>query len=143
MNLIWGIILVSVTLKCWIGQIIIAFTPKIAEKIKIIEPKSYMDPTFFLDMHGTAIWDAISLWTLPLAGILLILNNTLWTYFGLIGGGMYLYFVGRGIASCLTMQRHGIKIGRSKKLKVKYMILTLWGFIAIVTIIMAIATLTL
>jgi len=56
---------------------------------------------------------------------------------------MYLYFVGRGIASSLTMQRHGIKIGRSKKLKVKYMILTLWGFIAIVTIIMAIATLTL
>ena len=143
MNLIWGIILVSITLKCWIGQIIIAFTPKIAEKIKIIESESDMDPTFFLDMRGTAIWDAISLWTLPLAGILLILNNNLWTYFGLIGGGMYLYFVGRGIASSLTMQRHGIKIGRSKKLKVKYMILTLWGFIAIVTIIMAIATLTL
>jgi hypothetical protein len=143
MNLIWGIILVSVTLKCWIGQIIIAFTPKIAEKIKIIEPEFNMDPTFFLDMRGTAIWDAISLWTLPLAGILLILNNNLWTYFGLIGGGMYLYLVGRGIASCLTMQRHGIKIGRLKKLKVKFLILALWGFIAIVTIIMAITTLTL
>ena len=105
MNLIWGIILVSVTLKCWIGQIIIALSPKVAVKIRITEPESDVDPTFFADMRGEAIWDAITLWTLPFAGILLILNNTLWTYFGLVGGGMYLYFVGRNIASHLIMQR--------------------------------------
>ena len=143
MNLIWGIILVSVTLKCWIGQIIIAFSPKVAEKIKIAEPESDVNQTFFLEMQGAAIWDAVSLWTLPFAGILLILNNKLWTYFGLVGGGMYLYFVGRGIASHSTMQRKGINIGRAKKLKVKYMILTLWGFIAIVTMIMAVETMIL
>ena len=141
MNLIWGIILVSVTLKCWIGQIIIAFSPKVAVKIRIAEPESELNPTFFADMHGEAIWDTIILWTLPFAGILLIINNPLWTYFGLVGGGMYLYFVGRGIASSLTMQRRGINIGRSKKLKVKYIILTLWGFVAVVTIIMAVLTL--
>ncbi len=143
MNLIWGVILISITLKCWIGQIIIALSPKVAAKIRIIEPESDLDPTFFADMHGEAIWDAISLWTLPFAGILLILNNSLWTYFGLIGGGMYLYFTGRGIASHLTMQRHRINIGSSKNLKVNYMFLTLWGLIALVTIIMAVATLTL
>ena len=143
MNLIWGVILISITLKCWIGQIIIALSPKVAVKIRIAEPESDVDPTFFADMRGEAIWGALILWTLPIAGILLIINNTLWTYFGLIGGGMYLYFVGRGIASHLTMQRHRINIGRSKKLKVKYMILTLWGLIALVTIIMAVATLTL
>jgi hypothetical protein len=74
---------------------------------------------------------------LPIAGILLIINNTLWTYFGLIGGGMYLYFVGRTIASNLKLHRNEINIGNSKKLKVKFMILSLWGFVAIVTIIMA------
>jgi len=142
MNLIWGVILISVTLKCWIGQIIIAFSPKVAAKIRITEPESDVDPTFFADMRGEAIWDAISLWTLPFAGILLIINNALWTYFGLFGGGMYLYFVGRGIASRLTMQRHGIHIGRPKNLKVTYMFLTFWGLIALVTIIMAVATLT-
>lgn len=143
MNLIWGIILVSVTLKCWIGQIIIAFSPKVAAKIKIIELESDVDQTFFVDMRGSAIWDAISLWMLPVAGILLILNNELWIYFGLIGGGIYLYFAGRGIVSQLTMQRHGIIIGTSKKLKVKYMVLSLWGLIAIITIILAVVTLTL
>ena len=143
MNLIWGIILVSVTLKCWIGQIIIAFSPKVAAKIKIIESESDVNQTFFADMRGEAIWDALILWTLPFAGILLIINNNLWTYFGLVGGGMYLYFVGRTITSHLIMQRHGIHIGRSKKLKVKYIILTLWGIVAVITIIMAVTTLTL
>jgi hypothetical protein len=141
MNLIWGIILISVTLKCWIGQIIIAISPKTAVKIRIIESESDLDPTFFVDMRGEAIWDAVSLWTLPVAGFLLIINNALWTYFGLVGGGMYLYFVGRGIASRLTMKRRGIHIGRSN-LKVN-LFLTLWGIIAIVTIIMAVAALTL
>ncbi len=141
MNLIWGIILISVTLKCWIGQIIIALSPKVATKIRIAEKESDVDPTFFADMRGEAIWGALSLWTLPIAGILLIINNALWTYFGLVGGGMYLYFVGRGIASRLTMQHRGIHIGRSN-LKVN-LFLTLWGIIAIVTIIMAVTTLTL
>jgi len=140
MNLIWGIIVVSVTLKCWIGQIIIAFSPKVAVKIRIAESESNMDPTFFTDMRGQAIWDAISLWTLPVAGLLLMINNDLWTYFGLVGGGIYLYFVGRGIASRMTMQSHGINIGRSN-LKVN-LFLTLQGIIAIVTIIMALTTLT-
>ena len=142
MNVIWGIVLVSVTLKCWIGQIIIAFSPKAAVKIRITEPESDMDPTFFADHRGGAIWDALSLWILPVAGILLILNNQLWPYFGLVGGGMYLYFTGRGIITRLTLQRQGIQIGRSRTLKLNYLILTLWGLIAIVTIIMAVATLT-
>ena len=142
MNLIWGIILVSVTLKCWIGQIIIALSPKVAVKIMITEPESNVDPTFFAGFRGEAIWGALSLWTLPVAGILLIINNALWTYFGLVGGGMYLYFVGRGITSRLIMQRHNINIGKSKILKLNYLLLTLWGIIAVITIIMAVATLT-
>jgi hypothetical protein len=143
MNLIWGVILISVTLKCWIGQIITAFSPKVAAEIRIAEPESDVDPTFFVDMRSAAIWDALSLWTLPIAGILLIINNNLWTYFGLIGGGMYLYFVGRTIISYLILHRYKINIGRAKKLKVKLMILALWGFVAIVTIIIAVMDLTL
>ena len=139
MYLIWGIILVSVTLKCWIGQVIITLSPNIAVKIRIAEPESDVDPTYFADIRGEAIWDSIILWTLPVAGLLLIINNTYWVYFGLIGGSMYLYFVGRGIVSRLIMQRRGINIGRSK-LKVN-LFLILWGIIAIVTIIMAVASL--
>ena len=87
MNLIWGIILISISLKCWIGQIIITLSPKMAETIKIIEPESDVDQTFFTYIRSEAIWGSLSLWILPIAGILLIINNAFWTYFGLVGGG--------------------------------------------------------
>lgn len=137
MNFIWGIILTSASLKVWIGQIIIAFFPKFAMKINIIESKTEVDKTYFLDMQGSALWDSITLWTLPLSGILLILANPLWTYFALIGGGMYLYFVGRNITSNFKLKRKGIIIGSKKKLIVKLLVLMMWGLIAIITIILA------
>ena len=140
MHLIWGVILVSVTLKCWIGQLIIAISPKMAVKIRIAESEDDLDPTFFADMRGEAIWDSMILWILPVAGLLLVINNSYWAYFGLVGGGTYLYFVGRGIVSRMTMQRLGINIGKSN-LKVNFF-LVLWGIISVVTITMAVAALT-
>ena len=120
---------------------LIIFSPKTAVKIKIFETESEIDFTFFTDLRGQAIWDSISLWTLPIAGVSLIINNALWIYFGLIGGSMYLYFLGRGIASHLIMRHRGISIGKSN-LKVN-LVLILWCVIAIVTIIMAIVILNL
>ena len=142
MDLIWGVILIIFTLVVgWLGQTITAFSPKLAVKLGLTEPESNVDSTFYADVRGEAIWDAMILWTLPVAGILLILNNTLWAYFGLVGGGMYLYLAGRGIAVRLVMQRRGIRIGKPGTLKLFYVFLAIWGLIAVVTIIMAAAAL--
>ena len=144
MDLFWGVVLIIFTLLvCWLGQTITAFSPKLAVKLGLTEPESDVDPAFYADVRGEAIWDTMILWTLPVAGILLILNNTLWAYFGLVGGGMYLYLAGRGIAVRLAMQRRGIRIGKPRTLKLFYVFLTLWGVIAVVTIIMAVAALPL
>ncbi len=144
MNLIWGAILIIFTLiLCWLGQIITAFWPTVATKFSLIEPEADVDPAFYADVRGEAFWDMATLWTLPVAGILLIVNSPLWVYFGLVGGGMYLYFAGRGIAVRLVMQRRGIRIGKPETLNVVYVFLTLWGLIAVVTIFMAVAALPL
>ena len=55
-----------------------------------------------------------------------------------IGGGMYLYSAGRGILTRMAMQRRGIRIGKPGTLKVYYAILITWGWIAVITIIMAV-----
>ena len=123
------------------GQTISAFSPKVAANLGLTEPESDVDPTFYADVRGEAIWDTIILWTLPVAGILLMFNNSLWIYFGLAGGGMYLYFAGRGIAVRLSMQKRGIRIGKPGTLKVAYVFLSLWGLIALVTVIMAVTAL--
>ena len=143
MNIIWGAILTIFSLLGWIGQAISALSPKVAIKLGLSEPESDVDPTFYVDVRGESVWDTMILWTLPVAGILLMLNNSLWAYFGLFGGGMYLYFAGRGITVRLAMQRRGIRIGMPGTLKVYYVLLSLWGLIAVVTIIMAVAALLL
>jgi hypothetical protein len=142
MNLIWGAILIIFTLiLCWLGQVISALWPTVATKVGLTEPETDVDPTFYADGRGEAFWDMAILWTLPVAGILLILNSPWWAYFGLVGGGMYLYFAGRGLIVRLVMQRRGIRIGRPETLKLFYAVLTLWGLIALVTIVMAVAAL--
>jgi hypothetical protein len=142
MNLIWGTILIIFTLLlAWLGQVVSALWPALATKWGLLEPESEVDPTFFVDARAEAVWDAMILWTLPVAGILLIFDHPAWAYFGLVGGGMYLYFAGRGIMVRQAMRRRGIRTGSRETLKLYYVFLTVWALIAVVTIILAVAAL--
>ena len=142
MNIIWGIVLILFTLiLCWLGQVINAIAPTFAAKIGLAEPESDVDPTYFVDGRGEAIWDAMILWILPVAGILLLIDNPAWAYFGLVGGGIYLYFSGRLLVVRQLMQRHDIRIGKPETVKFYNAILILWGLIAIFTIVLAMMSL--
>ncbi|MFC1879415.1 hypothetical protein ACFLZW_05835 [Chloroflexota bacterium] len=142
MNIIWGVILTIISSTGYFGQAITAFWPGTAAKLGLTEPEADVDSTFYADVSGEAYWDTAILWTLPVAGVLLALNSPGWAYFGLVGGGMYLYFAGRGILVRRVMQQRGIRIGEAKSLKVAYIFLTLWGLAAVITIILAIAALS-
>lgn len=138
MDVIWGGFLVVLTLIGWIGQVINAISPQLAAKLGVAEAEADVDPTFFVDGRGEAIWDSLVIWTLPVAGILLMFGNPFWVYFGLVGGGSYLYFSGRILFTRFMMQRHGVRIGTPKNIRVANLFATLWGLAAIVTIAMAI-----
>jgi hypothetical protein len=142
MNIIWGIILTLVSSIGWLGQLISAINPILAARLGLTELESDVDPAFYADVRGEAYWDAFTLWTLPAAGILLLLDNSIWVYFGLIGGGMFFYFAGRGILVRRVMQRKAIRIGSPENIKMAYIFLTLWGLTAIITIIMGLVNLT-
>jgi len=142
MNLLWGAILTTFSLIGWLGQTITVLFPALAEKLELTERESDVDSTFYADVRGEALWDMLILWTLPAAGILLLLDNPLWAYFGLVGGGMYLYYAGRGIIVRFTMTRRGICIGSPKALKVIFGFLILSGIVAVITIFMAAAALS-
>ena len=142
MNVIWGIILTILSSIAYFGQMITAFWPTTAVKLGVAESETDVDSTFYADVRGEAFWDTAILWTLPVSGILLIFNNPLWLYFGLVGGGMYLYFAGRGIVVRRVMQQRSIRIGLKQNLKVANIFLALWGLAAAVTIILAIAALS-
>jgi len=139
--MIWGIILTLLSAIAYFGQVVATFWPGTASRLGLTEPEQEVDPAFYADVRGEAFWDVLTLWTLPLAGLLLILDHPLWPYFGLIGGGMYLYFAGRGIFVRRELQRRHIRIGNAETLKVAYALLTLWGLSAVITIILALADL--
>ena len=141
MNLIWGIFITLISLIAWIGQVITLFSPELAAKLGVAESESEVDPAFAADFLAEAAWDTFILWTLPAAGILLILDNYMWPYFGLIGGGIYLYFSGRNIIQRIFMTKRGIRIGTLANVKAAYMFCSLWGISGIITIIMAVNTL--
>ena len=143
MNLIWGVILTIISSLAWLGQVISLVNPALGEKLGLTELKAEVDPTFYADVRGEALWDALILWMLPLAGVLLVLNNPAWTYFGLVGGGMYIYFAGRGIVVRRTMGQRNIRIGKPDSLKMIYTFLALWGLAAIITMVMAVAAVSL
>jgi hypothetical protein len=144
MNQTWGIILIIFTLFIgWMMQVLVTVAPTFAAKFGLIEPEEGIDRTFFMDAKGEALWDALSLWVLPVAGILLVSGSPYWAYFGLVGGGMYVYFSGRGIVVRRMMQRNGIVIGNPDTLKLFYAFLVMWGLIGLVTIGLAVADLPL
>jgi len=142
MDIIWGILLIAFGLIAWGGQVLSALTPKFAEKLGLMEPEADIDPAFYADTRGEAKWDSITLWTLPFAGILIMLNSPLWIYFGMVGGSMYLYFAGRAIFTRLELKRKGVRSGKPELLKMYYIFATLWGLIGLATIIKAVKTLS-
>ena len=107
----------------------------------LAEAEDSVEAVFWADGQGEAAWDLLSLWVLPLAGILLLVGNLAWAYLGLIGGGAYVYFAGRGILSRLQLQRRGFRIGEPGTVRVGLLMLGVWGAAGLVTIGGAIAAL--
>lgn len=72
------------------------------------------------------------------AGVLLIADRAAWPYFSLVGGGMYLYFGGRGITTRLAMARRGLRIGAPESVRIGVAFLAIWALMALITIVAAI-----
>ena len=142
MDIIWAILIIVFGLIGWGGQVLSTLTPKFAAKLGLIEPEADTDPAFYADARGEAKWDSITLWTLPLAGIFIILNSPLWIYFGMVGGSMYLYFAGRAILTRVELKRRGVRIGKPELLKMYFVFATLWGLIGLATVIKAVKALS-
>jgi len=130
----WGLVVIITSVVCWGGQLWSWFAPRSAARVGLIEAEDQVDRTFWLDARGEALWDLCTLWVMPVAGVLLVMGDDWWPYFGLIGGGAYVYFAGRGIVVRLIMRRNAVRIGNSSSVRIGLIALALWGSIALITI---------
>lgn len=142
MEIIWGILVVILSGLAWGGQATAWLAPDTAVKLGLMEAEDDVEPTYWADVRGEASWDFFTLWIMLAAGVLLIVAEPVWAYFGLVGGGVYVYFAGRGIFTRVRMQQSGLRIGAPSNLRLAYILLTVWGVMALITIIAAVVALS-
>jgi len=63
---------------------------KQATGLGLVEAEDDVEAVYWADIRGEAAWDALILWVMTVAGVLLVIDADAWAYFGLVGGGMYL-----------------------------------------------------
>lgn len=137
MNTVFGVSITILSLIAWFGQSLTLVAPTLAAKLGLTESEADVDPAFYADGRGEAFWDAITLWVMPAAGILMLSNSKWWPLFGLVGGAMYVYFAGRGIATRVLMNRRGIRVGKTYTLIVNCIFLVIWGLSGMAMIVAA------
>ncbi len=137
----WGIVVVFLSLLAWGGQILAWLAPDLAVRLTLMEPEDSVEPSYWADIRGEAPFDFVTLWTMVAAGVLLILGQPSWAYFGLVGGGMYVYFAGRGIFTRMALERRGFRVGAPQNLKIGYLMLIVWGAMGLITIAAAVIAL--
>lgn len=141
MGIVWGIVVALLALLGWGGQTLAWLAPSTAVGLGLMEAEDEVEPTYWADIRGEALWDSLTLWTMLVAGVMLLIDNSAWAYWGLVGGGMYVYFAGRGIFTRVAMRRRGFSVGTPVNVRLGYALLAIWGVMGLITIIAAVGAL--
>ena len=116
-----GITVIIVGLIAWLGQSLSFIAPEMATKLGLLEPKEDMDESFYIiEAKALCLNDMLLSWVFPASGVLMLLDNPLWPYFGLVGAGIFLYFSGLVAFMRIYLKRGDKKIGNPVSEKVAY-----------------------
>lgn len=104
-------ILSAMAWMLYAGQIISAVNFKLAQRWGLQESS---DGTDALASHlelWTARWDLAWLWTLPMAGTLMLVDHIWWPYAAMIGGAAAIDTGGREAVKVVGLRRRGVRVG--------------------------------
>ncbi len=100
------------------GQTVSVIDFRLAQRLGLQEEADETDPLMQRLEFNTAVWDQFSLWWLPLAGILMLLDHTWWPQVTLVGGAAYVDAGGREAAKFLGLRAEGVRIGSRQSQRV-------------------------
>jgi hypothetical protein len=135
-----GIVFASMWLV-YAGQVISVADRPLAERLGLQEDPDTVDQVYRRDTAGTAVWDVLTMWTLPAAGLLMILAHPWWPYLALVGGAVYVDTGGRQAIKLLGYRREGIRVGTPRAVSVAlgaYAVFLVLGAAAIILALIAI-----
>ena len=102
-------------LVLYVGQAISIANFSLAQRLGLQESPDDTDPVFSHLELWTARWDLWVLWTLPAAGILMLIDHWLWPYAAVIGGGVFVDAGGREAVKMLGLKERGVQIGSRRE----------------------------
>jgi hypothetical protein len=135
MHIVWGAVIALLPLLVLGGQTASLLTPR--RRPRPADTSTRHAPGYVVGIRREAPLDAVTLWTMVVAGVLLIFDVSAWAYFGLVGGGMYVYFGGRGLLNNVAVQREGVPVSDRKSQAISYLILASWAVVGLATIVAA------
>lgn len=139
MRVAFGLIGLVLSLLAWGGQIIAWMNPVLAQRLSLSGDAAHEDAGFSADGRGEARWDAFTLWVMPVAAILWMIEAPRWPEAALIGGAIYLYFGGRGILSRRALLDAGVPIGTRADVRSAMIMLAVWGLLGAIAVTLALA----
>jgi len=110
MRIIVGILCSSLWL-IYAGQVISVVNFRLAQRLGLQEKQDNVDPLSSRLELSAARWDLLWLWTLPSAGILMLIDHPWWPFAAMIGGACYVDTGGREAAKALGLKQQGVRTG--------------------------------
>jgi hypothetical protein len=142
MRIIFGLVFVVIGALFYASQLLSSINFALAQRLGLQEKAEHADPLCFRLELGTARWDSLSLWMVPVAGILMLLDHSWWPYAGLIGGGVYVDAGGREAVKYLGLRAHGVRVGTVNELRLGFGVFALLIIIGVLMIAISLAELT-
>ena len=138
-----GIVVFIVGLIAWVGQSLAFLVPSLAVRLGMLEPEEDVDATLrVIEAKAEGLTDMLLCWTLPLSGLLMVLEYPLWPYLALVGAGVFLYLSGLITLSRVFLKREGKKVGQPAYERGAYVFAFIWALCSVAMIVMAVQELS-
>ena len=110
MRVIIGVLCTSLWLL-YAGQVVSALNYKLAVRLRLQDSEGDPNDVTRRLERWTARFDVLLLWTLPTAGVFMLIDHSWWPYAAIIGGGVYIDGLGRYMFTVLGLREQGAWTG--------------------------------
>ena len=107
------------------GQLISALDFKLAQRLGLQEGDQHSDRLHRHLELSTARFDVLVLWTLPLAGVVMLIGTFWWPWVALIAGGVWVDAGGRESLKLRALRAEGILVGSEQEIRLGRVFLAL------------------
>ena len=141
MRIALGIVALVVGSVGFIGQLVSAVDFRLAQTLGLQEKDEETDPLYRRLELNTARWDLFVLWTLPVAGALMLAGHAWWPVAALVAGGIHVDVGGRETAKLLGLRAGGVRVGSAREIRLGLTLLPLLTFVGLALVVYSLTVL--